>query len=605
MLIILNNFEGINYMSYTPKYLLDNKNKYPNEPALSEKIDGVWSTFTWSEYYDYVMGIAKSLIAMNMQIGDKCSIYSYNRKEWFGCYSAMQMINSTSVAVYHTSSSAEVEWIVGNSDSKIIFVGHNPNDNGEEDKMPLVRLLSIIDKIESLENVVLMGDDIKAIDNDKIISWDDFIARGVNVSDDDILDRMNSIEASDTTSLIYTSGTTGNPKGVELTHNNFKVELDSVGQVLKFGQGDRYVSWLPLAHVFGQLVDNHHWVRRAMHMYVVDSPLNTIDYAKEVQPHLFISVPRIYEKVYSNLKAAIDSKAILSIGLKIPFLASIFKKKLREAAGFGSNRFSISGAAPINPEILEFFHFLGIPIYEGYGMTENTAGISINYVGQNKFGSVGPCMPFFDLKIADDGEVLIKGENVMKGYYKNEKATDETIIDGWLHTGDVGKIDSDGYLYITGRKKEIYVNSSGKNIAPLVIEETMKSIPIVSQCFLVGDDRKFCSALITLDMGVILRDHIGIDVNQIPKDPVKQNELIISNNKKLSDFTDNEDIFNFVSDEIEKLNQKFSNPEQIKKFSILPRDFSIDEGELTPTLKIRRKQINYNWSEVINGMYSE
>ena len=592
-------------MSYTPEYLLDNKNKYPNEPALSEKIDGVWSTFTWSEYYDYVMGIAKSLIAMNMQIGDKCSIYSYNRKEWFGCYSAMQMINSTSVAVYHTSSSAEVEWIVGNSDSKIIFVGHNPNDNGEEDKMPLVRLLSIIDKIESLENVVLMGDDIKAIDNDKIISWDDFIARGVNVSDDDILDRMNSIEASDTTSLIYTSGTTGNPKGVELTHNNFKVELDSVGQVLKFGQGDRYVSWLPLAHVFGQLVDNHHWVRRAMHMYVVDSPLNTIDYAKEVQPHLFISVPRIYEKVYSNLKAAIDSKAILSIGLKIPFLASIFKKKLREAAGFGSNRFSISGAAPINPEILEFFHFLGIPIYEGYGMTENTAGISINYVGQNKFGSVGPCMPFFDLKIADDGEVLIKGENVMKGYYKNEKATDETIIDGWLHTGDVGKIDSDGYLYITGRKKEIYVNSSGKNIAPLVIEETMKSIPIVSQCFLVGDDRKFCSALITLDMGVILRDHIGIDVNQIPKDPVKQNELIISNNKKLSDFTDNEDIFNFVSDEIEKLNQKFSNPEQIKKFSILPRDFSIDEGELTPTLKIRRKQINYNWSEVINGMYSE
>ena len=179
-------------------------------------------------------------------------------------------------------------------------------------------------------------------------------------------------------------------------------------------------------------------------------------------------------------------------------------------------------------------------------------------------------MPFFDLKIASDGEVLIKGENVMKGYYKNEKATNETIIDGWLHTGDVGKIDSDGYLYITGRKKEIYVSSSGKNIAPLIIEETMKSIPIVSQCYLVGDDRKFCSALITLDMGVILRDHIGIDVNDIPKDPIKQNELIISNEKKLSDFTDNEDIFNFVSDEIEKLNQKFSNPEQIKKFSILP-----------------------------------
>tara|TARA_B100001564_G_scaffold23753_1_gene17630 strand:- start:2043 stop:3821 length:1779 start_codon:yes stop_codon:yes gene_type:complete len=592
-------------MSYTPKYLIDNKNKYPNEPAISEKIEGAWSTLTWSEYYGYVMKIAKSLFALNMQVGEKGSIYSYNRKEWFGCYSAMQMLNSISVAVYHTSSPAEVEWIVGNSDSKIIFVGHNPNDNGEKDKMPIVRLISIIDKIESLENIVLMGDDVNVVNNDKIISWDDFIAKGANVSDDEIENRMNSINGDDTSSLIYTSGTTGNPKGVELTHDNFKIELDSVGDVLKFNQGDRYVSWLPLAHVFGQLVDNHYWARRALHMSIVDGPLNTIDYAKEIQPHLFISVPRIYEKVYSNLKAAIDSKVILKIGLKIPGLSSIFKKKLREAAGFGSNRFSISGAAPINPEILEFFHYLGIPIYEGYGMTENTAGISINYKDHNKIGSVGKCMPLFDLRIASDGEVLIKGDNVMKGYYKNKKATEETIIDGWLHTGDVGKIDSDGYLFITGRKKEIYVSSSGKNIAPLVIEETMKSIPIVSQAFLVGDDKKFCSALITLDMSVILRDHIGIDVNEIPKDPVKQNELIISNNKNLSDYTESNDIFNYISDEIEKLNQKFSSPEQIKKFSILPRDFSIDEGELTPTLKIRRKQINDNWLEIINSMYSE
>ena len=592
-------------MSYTPKHLLYNKDKYPNKPAISEKIDDTWITMTWLEYYDYVVKIAKSLIAMNLQVGDKGSIYSYNRKEWFGCYSAMQMLNSVSVAVYHTSSASEVEWIVGNSDSKIVFVGHNPNDNEENEKMPINRLISIADKIETIETIVLMGDDIKAEKKDNIISWDDFLAKGRDVTDDDVIKRMNSINGDDTSSLIYTSGTTGNPKGVELTHNNFKVELDSVGKVLKFNQGDRYVSWLPLAHVFGQLVDNHYWVRRALHMSIVDGPLNTIDYAKEIQPHLFISVPRIYEKVYSNLKAAIETKAILKIGLKIPLLASIFKKKLRAAAGFGSNRFSISGAAPINPEILKFFHYLGIPIYEGYGMTENTAGISINYGGHNKIGSVGKCMPFFDLMIASDGEVLIKGENVMKGYYKNKKASEETIIDGWLHTGDVGKIDSDGYLYITGRKKEIYVSSSGKNIAPLVIEETMKSIPIVSQCFLVGDGRKFCSALITLDMSVILRDYIGIDVNEIPKDPTKQNELIISNNKKLSDFTESKDIFNVVSDEIEKLNQKFSDPEQIKKFLILPRDFSIDEGELTPTLKIRRKQINDNWSEVINAMYSQ
>jgi long-chain acyl-CoA synthetase len=340
-------------------------------------------------------------------------------------------------------------------------------------------------------------------------------------------------------------------------------------------------------------------------MSIVDSPLNTIDYAKEVQPHLFISVPRIYEKVYSNLKAAIKMKPILKIGLKIPVLSSVFKKKLREAAGFGSNRFSISGAAPLNPEILEFFHFLGIPIYEGYGMTENTAGISINYPGNNKIGSVGKCMPYFDLKISHDGEVLIKGENVMKGYYKNSNSTEKTIIDEWLYTGDVGKIDSDGFLFITGRKKEIYVSSSGKNIAPLVIEECMKSIPIVSQCFLVGDNRKYCSALITLDMSVILRDNIGIEPNSIPKDPSKQNKLIVESGKKLSDYTNSKDVFDNIQDEIEKLNQKFSSPEQIKKFSILPRDFSIDDGELTPTLKIRRKQINENWLETIESLYEE
>jgi len=592
-------------MSYTPSFLIDNKTKYPKEPALSIKVDGVWKTMNWSEYYSYVIEISKSLIALNLDTGEKSAIYSYNRKEWFGCYSAMQLLNCVSVAVYHTSSSSEVEWIVGNSDSKIVFVGHNPNDNDEEDKMPINRLLAILEKLDTVEVVVLMGEDVKAPNNSKIINWEEFIKKGVDISDDQVEKRMKSIDANDTSSLIYTSGTTGNPKGVELTHNNFKVELDSVGHVLKFDQGDRYVSWLPLAHVFGQLVDNHYWVRRALHMSIVDSPLNTIDYAKEVQPHLFISVPRIYEKVYSNLKAAIKMKPILKIGLKIPVLSSVFKKKLREAAGFGSNRFSISGAAPINPEILEFFHFLGIPIYEGYGMTENTAGISINYPGNNKIGSVGKCMPYFDLKISHDGEVLIKGENVMKGYYKNSNSTEKTIIDEWLYTGDVGKIDSDGFLFITGRKKEIYVSSSGKNIAPLVIEECMKSIPIVSQCFLVGDNRKYCSALITLDMSVILRDNIGIEPNSIPKDPSKQNKLIVESGKKLSDYTNSKDVFDNIQGEIEKLNQKFSSPEQIKKFSILPRDFSIDDGELTPTLKIRRKQINENWLETIESLYKE
>ena len=587
----------------TPKYLIQNVEKYPNEPALSIKdSSGNWKTDTWSEVYSSVLSVSKSLLACGIKKHDKVSIYSYNRPEWNIGYMATQLINGVAVGVYHTSSSNEVEWVVGNSESRIIFLGNNPNDNGEKEKMPNHRLLEVLDKLEKVELVITM-DGVELLKHPKIISWSEFIEKGNSVDDETVQELCRQIQSEDTSSLIYTSGTTGNPKGVELSHGNWTFELDTVEPILKFDQGEKYVSWLPGAHVFGQLLDNHYWIRRAMHMHIVDSPLNTVDYAKEVQPHLFISVPRIYEKIYSNLMAAIESKAILKYGLMIPGLSKIFKGKLKEAAGFSNSRFAISGAAPINPDILTLFQKLDIPLFEGYGMTENTAGATLNFVGHNKIGSVGKALPDTEIKIAEDGEILIKGKNVMKGYYNNPEATAETLVDGWLFTGDVGKLDSDGYLYITGRKKEIYVSSAGKNIAPLVIEETMKSIPIVSQCFLVGDGRKYCSALFTLDVGAILRDKLYLNSNQIPKDPLQQIKMLNENGHELSDFTDSEEIKSELQSEVNRLNEQFSNPEQLKKFVILPRDLTIDNGELTPTLKIRRKQINENWSDMIESMY--
>ena len=587
----------------TPKYLIQNVEKYPNEPALSIKdSSGNWKTDTWSEVYSSVLSVSKSLLACGIKKHDKVSIYSYNRPEWNIGYMATQLINCVAVGVYHTSSSNEVEWVVGNSESRIIFLGNNPNDNGEKEKMPNHRLLEVLDKLEKVELVITM-DGVELLKHPKIISWSEFIEKGNSVDDETVQELCRQIQSEDTSSLIYTSGTTGNPKGVELSHGNWTFELDTVEPILKFDQGEKYVSWLPGAHVFGQLLDNHYWIRRAMHMHIVDSPLNTVDYAKEVQPHLFISVPRIYEKIYSNLMAAIESKAILKYGLMIPGLSKIFKGKLKEAAGFSNSRFAISGAAPINPDILTLFQKLDIPLFEGYGMTENTAGATLNFVGHNKIGSVGKALPDTEIKIAEDGEILIKGKNVMKGYYNNPEATAETLLDGWLYTGDVGKLDSDGYLYITGRKKEIYVSSAGKNIAPLVIEETMKSIPIVSQCFLVGDGRKYCSALFTLDVGAILRDKLYLNSNQIPKDPLQQIKMLNENGHELSDFTDSEEIKSELQSEVNRLNEQFSNPEQLKKFVILPRDLTIDNGELTPTLKIRRKQINENWSDMIESMY--
>ncbi len=593
----------------TPEYLISNVEKYANENAISWKDgSGNWISMTWSEFYDTTMGIAKSLIAMGFEAGDKLSIYSYNRMEWYAAYAAANMCNGAAVGVYHTCSPEEVEWVVGNSDSKVVFVGTNPMDGGDPSKMCTHRLQATMDSLEKVEAVVSMAG-MDAINHPNAMSWSDFMVRGAETPDSAVMDRIASIKPSDTAALIYTSGTTGNPKGVVLTHDNFDFEIDEVHKITRFNQGDGYVSWLPCAHVFGQLADNLIWIRDAMHMRVVDNPLHSIDYCKEVQPHLFIGVPRIYEKVYSNLIAALGSK----VGwLNLPILGNIVRNKAKAGIGFSNVTYAITGAAPINPDILTLFHKLGIPLYEGYGMTETTAGATLNYGGNNRIGSVGKPLEGSGLRIADpnekgDGEIQFNGRHVMAGYYRNSEATAETMTeDGWLKSGDLGRIDSDGYVYITGRIKEIYVSSAGKNIAPLVIEETMKSIPMVSQCMLIGDNRKFCSALFTLDVGAILRDVHGLDgATEVPKDPDEQLAKLAELGHDLSEYTAvGSDTYRQLEEAVGELNQKFSSPEQVKKFTVLPRDLNVDQGELTPTLKIRRKQIRENWTAEIEDMYA-
>ena len=593
----------------TPEYLISNAEKYANENAISWKDgSGNWVSMTWSEFCDTTMGVAKSLIAMGFEAGDKLSIYSYNRMEWYAAYAAANMCNGAAVGVYHTCSPEEVEWVVGNSDSKVVFVGTNPMDGGDSSKMCTHRLQATMDSLGKVEAVVSMTG-MDAINHANAMSWSDFMAGGAETPDSAVMDRIASIKPSDTAALIYTSGTTGNPKGVVLTHDNFDYEIDAVHKITRFNQGDGYVSWLPCAHVFGQLADNLIWIRDAMHMRVVDNPLHSIDYCKEVQPHLFIGVPRIYEKVYSNLMAALGSKLGL---LKIPVLGGIIKKKAKAKIGFSNVTYAITGAAPINPDILELFHTLDIPLYEGYGMTETTAGATLNYGGNNRIGSVGKPLEGSGLRIADpnekgDGEIQFNGRHVMAGYYRNSEATAETMTeDGWLKSGDLGRIDADGYVYVTGRIKEIYVSSAGKNIAPLVIEETMKSIPMVSQCMLIGDNRKFCSALFTLDVGAILRDVHGLDgATEVPKDPNEQLAKLAELGHDLSEYTAlGSDAHRQLEEAVAGLNQKFSSPEQVKKFTVLPRDLNVDQGELTPTLKIRRKQIRENWAAEIEAMYA-
>ena len=591
---------------FIPQHLIQNATEYENEPAISWKNDaGDWDTMSWGEYGANAMNIAKSLIALGYEARENMSIYSYNRSDWFTCYAAGQMAGGAVVGVYHTCSPEEVEWVVGNSQSRIVFVGDNPMDGGNTEKMPVHRLHEALANLDSVEHVIVF-DGVEVLDHPKMMSWSEFYSKGNSLPDSVVLERTNAIQSDDVASLIYTSGTTGNPKGVMLTHRNMEFELDAVAEIFTYAQGEKYVSWLPLAHVFGQLVDCGYCVRQAMHMHVVDSPIHVVDYAKEVQPHLFIGVPRIYEKIYSNVKAALDAKAHLRVLLKIPGINGKIKGALKAKIGFANCRFAITGAAPINHDILRLFHSLDIPIFEGYGMTEDTAGATLNAPGAMRIGSVGKPFPGTEMMIASDGEILMRGDHVMKGYYNNPEATADTIdSEGWLHSGDVGKIDDDGFVFITGRKKEIYVSSGGKNIAPLVIEETMKSIPIVSQCFLVGDGRKYCSALFTLDAGAIIRDKFGMDPNDIPKDPAKQLAKLEELGSSIEAFTDSAEIRAEVQAAVDELNGQFSNPEQLKKFAILPRDFAVDYGELTPTLKIRRKQIRENWADVIEDMYAD
>ena len=312
----------------SPTYLKNNADRFGDSEALSIKDEnGNWDTDTWSDVHNSVIEISKSLISCGVESQDKVSIYSYNQKKWYLCYHASQYINAVAVGVYHTCSSNEVEWIVGNSDSKIIFLGNNPNDNDENEKMPNHRLLAVLEKLDKVKFVVTLPG-VEKLKHDKIISWDEFILMGEDITVSDVEERFNQIQPEDTSSLIYTSGTTGNPKGVIITHDNWDFECQQLLTVAHFNPGDSSISWLPGAHVFGQAVDCHFTARLAMHSYIVDSPLNTVDYSKEIQPHLFISVPRIYEKVYSNLKSAVDSKAILKYGLKIPGISTLLKNKI-------------------------------------------------------------------------------------------------------------------------------------------------------------------------------------------------------------------------------------------------------------------------------------
>ncbi len=555
----------------------------------------------WSQYYDQVRQVSKSLMALGVNKGDKVNILSYTCYKWVLTDAGITTAGAISVGIYQSLLAKDVQYIVDHSDAVVLFV---------EDKNQLNKILSIRDQIPKIRKVILFKGDHAG--DDWILSYDQFLLLGKNVTDQELQARINQTAPQDEAAIVYTSGTTGVPKGAVLTHDNIIFTSKALLECGDVCEDDQTFLFLPLAHVFARLCVFGALISGAATTFATSMD-TLVDELKKTQPHWFASVPRIYEKVYSKVVSGAEAKggAALKIfnwacavgnevsdcklnkqpiplmtGLKYKIATKLVFSKLQAALG-GRVRWAASGAAPLNPTIAKFFHAAGILIAEGIGMTENTSFTNVNRIDNYRFGWVGLPAPGVEQKIDSDGEVLFRGRNVMKEYYKMPKETAETIsADGWLRTGDLGEIDDQGFLKITGRKKDLIITAGGKNIAPSAIEGTIATSKYIAQVCVIGDKRNYLSALVTLDQENV-------------KAYAADNNIAYNS---FDDLMTNEKIVQLIEGEVARKNKEFASFETIKKISIVP-EFTIDNGLLTPTLKLKRNVAVKKYEKEIEAMY--
>ena len=561
---------------------------------------GSWVGRTYAEVGETVKELSLGLIDLGIAKGDKVAILANTRPEWTYFDFAALTAGATVVPIYQTNSPEECQYVLENSDSKAVIV---------EDEAQLEKIRAIRSQCPDLEHVILMTGSA-----DDAISMEDLAARGAGRPDSEWEERYSSVEPSDICTFIYTSGTTGPPKGCVISHGNYRAMLDMVISVGAIdAEGTTYL-FLPLAHSFALLIQLGSFALGATLAYWERDPLKIVPNLSEVKPTYFPSVPRIFEKIHGaaisnaekagGLKKAIFDWAI-KIGSKVRELerqgkepGPLLKRQYDFAdkqvlskirAIFGGNlKQAVSGAAPINPDILRFFDAAGVLVLEGWGMTETSTAATIATEEDFKFGTIGKPFPGVEIKIADDGEILVKGPNVFQGYYKNPEATAETIVDGWLHTGDIGEIDSDGFIKITGRKKDIIITAGGKNITPANLEAEIKQHPLVSQCVVIGDRRPYLVALVTLDP-------------ETSAAYAKEEGL----SSDLAELATDEKVRASIQAHLDQVNEKFARVEQVKKFEILPQDLSQEGGELTPTMKVKRNVVADKYAGEVEKLYGE
>lgn len=577
---------------------------HKEEPAYFFKNKDTWQGINWGSYHEKVRQFAKALIHAEVSVDSKVAILGFNRLEWLISAVGAQYIGAVSVGVYSSSSKEEVFYVVDHSDAEILIVENLDRYNKQ--------VKGKIDEFTKIKHIVLMTDE--ACSDKQVIKWSDFLALGKNISNSVLEKRFQSVDPNAVATMIYTSGTTGNPKSVMLSHASVAWTVQTVVQAWRCGPTDKGVSYLPLAHVAEQMLTIYAPIDCGMTCYFVESPDKFKTNLREIEPTVFFGVPRVYEKIYEGIKSAIDQKDALSqkifghfarvnsdyfnaryAGKMPPLWTSIqylfankrIFPKIRAQIGFAKTRLCMVGAAPISKDILTFFTSIDIPIYEVYGQSENCGPTTLSLPGNTKIGSVGKIIPGAEVKIAFDGEILLRGPHIFSGYFKDPAATSETLKDGWLHSGDIGSLDSEGFLSITDRKKDILITAGGKNISPQNLESMLKHLPYVQSAVVVGDNKKYLAALFAPDLESIEK---------------KAREKGVPTEKILSAHS-LESIHQEISSELQKINQKLAPVEQIKKYKLLPNEFTVDSGELTPTLKVKRKFINQKYHREIAELY--
>lgn len=596
-------------MPTVPQRLREAAKRYGDRVALRKKEFGIWHDISWKQYYQMASQVAAALMTMGLQKGECASIIGDNCPEWVIIDLGIQCAGGVSVGIYATNAWQQVEYVIQNSESRFFFV---------ENEEQLDKWLHFRDNAPLLKKVIVWDlEGLRHFKDPMLMTFEELLDMGKEALSKDphmVERRIDEIGEEDLALLIYTSGTTGPPKGAMLTHKNVTWMGEAIALDNRIYDTDEVMSFLPLCHIFERIFSV---LAHLTHGYVVnfiESPDTVTDNMIEISPTIGYAVPRIWEKYYSTIVIKMSDATwfkrfcfslAFKIGKKRAGLRMQFKKvpfylevlywlaylavfrKLKERLGFDRIRVAYSGAAPISPDVLLFFQSIGVNLIEGYGQTEGTGVTCVSRIGATKFGTVGPPLCGVEVKIAQDGEILVRSPGVFKGYYKNPEATKESLRDGWLYSGDVGEIDEDGYVKITDRKKDIIVTAGGKNITPQYIENKLKFSPYINDAVVIGDRRKYLTCLIMIDEENVVKY-------------AQDNKIQFSTYK---DLTEHPDIIKLIQGEVDKVNETLSRVEQIKKFRILPKKLYEEDGEVTPTMKVKRKYVNQAFKDLIESMY--